>query len=135
MASASLSSPAVMIRSTAYNSSSGLSIIVVLVYLHLPMTITILTLDPEFDSSQIHDFKAFYINVLQVVPHVSRLPFLPIRVRGIFSYLLAMKWIVSIPMYHQLSNSGLAWGGWSISLQRASSSTIKRSFSSVCAAL
>jgi hypothetical protein len=44
--------------------------------------------------------------VLQVVPHVSRLPFLPIRVRGIFSYLLAMKWIISIPMYHQLSNSG-----------------------------
>ena len=41
-----------------------------------------------------------------MVPHVSRLPFLPIRVRGIFSYLLAMKWIVSIPMYHQLSNSG-----------------------------
>jgi hypothetical protein len=34
------------------------------------------------------------------------LPFLPIRVRGIFSYLLAMKWIISIPMYHQLSNSG-----------------------------
>src|SRR5215475_8216930 len=54
-----------------------------------------------------HDFKAFYINVLQVVPHVSRLPFLPIRVRGIFSYLLAMKWIVSISMYHQLSNSGM----------------------------
>ena len=44
--------------------------------------------------------------MLQVVPHVFRLPFLPIRVRGIFSYLLAMKWIVSIPMYHQLSNSG-----------------------------
>jgi hypothetical protein len=62
---------------------------------------------PEFDSCQIHDFKAFYINVLQVVPHVSRLPFLPIRVRGIFSYLLAMKWITSIPVYHQLSNSGL----------------------------
>src|SRR4029450_4633735 len=37
---------------------------------------------------------------------LSRLPFLPIRVRGIFSYLLAMKWIISIPMYHQLSNSG-----------------------------
>jgi hypothetical protein len=35
---------------------------------------------------------------------------LPIRVRGIFSYLLAMKWIVSIPMYHQLSNSGLDTG-------------------------
>jgi hypothetical protein len=46
--------------------------------------------------------------MLQVGPHVSRLPFLPIRVRGIFSYLLAMKWVVSIPMYHQLSNSGLA---------------------------
>jgi hypothetical protein len=61
---------------------------------------------PEFDSCLIHDFKAFYINVLQVVPHVPRLPFLPIRVRGIFSYLLAMKWIISIPMYHQLSNSG-----------------------------
>ena len=40
------------------------------------------------------------------MPHVSRLPFLPIRVRGIFSYLLAMKWIIYIPMYHQLSNSG-----------------------------
>ncbi len=53
----------------------------------------------------------------QAVRHVSRLPFLPIRVRGIFSYLLAMKWIVSIPMYHQLSNSGLtgsdnACGEW-----------------------
>ena len=46
--------------------------------------------------------------MLQVVLHVSRLPFLPIRVRGIFSYLLAMKWIISIPMYHQLSNSGLS---------------------------
>src|SRR4029434_301752 len=44
--------------------------------------------------------------MLQVVPHVSRLPFLPIRVRGIFSYLLAMKWFMYIPMYHQLSNSG-----------------------------
>ena len=44
--------------------------------------------------------------MLQVVPHVSRLPFLLIRVRGIFSYLLAMKWIISIPMYHQLSKSG-----------------------------
>src|SRR4029450_2930840 len=41
-----------------------------------------------------------------MVPHASRLPFLSIRVRGIFSYLLAMKWIISIPMYHQLSNSG-----------------------------
>ena len=29
--------------------------------------------------------------MLQVVPHVSRLPFLPIRVRGIFSYLLAIN--------------------------------------------
>src|SRR5215471_831318 len=42
-----------------------------------------------------------------LLPRCTRLPFLPIRVRGIFSYLLAMKWIVSIPMYHQLSNSGL----------------------------
>src|SRR4029450_978912 len=41
---------------------------------------------------------------------LSRLPFLPIRVRGIFSYLLAMKWIISIPMYHQLSNSGSSTG-------------------------
>ena len=51
--------------------------------------------------------------MLQVLPHVSRLPFLPIRVRGIFSYLLAMKWIISIPMYHQLSNSG-EMGVWRI---------------------
>ena len=32
---------------------------------------------------------------------------MPIRVRGVFSYLLAIQWIISIPMYHQLSNSGL----------------------------
>ena len=48
--------------------------------------------------------------MLQVAPHVSRLPFLPMRVRGIFSYLLVMKWITSITMYHQLSNSGLRIG-------------------------
>ena len=52
--------------------------------------------------------------MLQCKAHVSRLPFLPIRVRGIFSYPLGKKWLTYISMYHQLSNSGLmaAAEGW-----------------------
>ena len=46
--------------------------------------------------------------MLQCKVHVSRLPFLPIRVRGIFSYPIGKKWLTYISMYHQLSNSGLA---------------------------
>ena len=55
---------------------------------------------PSLTVARYMILRLFYINVLQVAPHVSRLPFLPIRVRGTFSYLLAMKWIISIPMYH-----------------------------------
>ena len=44
--------------------------------------------------------------MLQCKVHVSRLPFLPIRVRGIFSYPIGKKWLTYISMYHQLSNSG-----------------------------
>src|SRR4029450_4975205 len=44
--------------------------------------------------------------MLQCKAHVSRLSFLPIRVRGIFSYPLGKKWLTYISMYHQLSNSG-----------------------------
>ena len=34
-------------------------------------------------------------------------PFLPISVRGIFSYPIVKKWLTYISMYHQLSKPGL----------------------------
>ena len=44
--------------------------------------------------------------MLQCKAPVYRLPFLPIRVREIFSYHLGKKWLIYISMYHQLSKSG-----------------------------
>jgi len=51
MAAASRSSPASMTRIPAYGSSSGLSIIMVLFYLHFPVTSTIHTLDTDCQNS------------------------------------------------------------------------------------
>src|SRR4029077_6421974 len=61
---------------------------------------------PSLTVPRYMNFYAFIINTLQAIVHVSRLPFLPIHVRGIFPYPLGKKWIASISMYHQLSNSG-----------------------------
>jgi hypothetical protein len=60
--------------------------------------------------------------MLQDDIHVSRLPFLPICVRGIFSYLLGKKRITSISMYHQLSKSGLSLRQRVVAIRRRSAS-------------
>jgi len=50
--------------------------------------------------------KACHINTLQEVIHVSRLPSLPVSVRGIVSYHFRMNRFHLFPCTHQLSKSG-----------------------------